>query len=875
MPSTIDNGSGDQLIVEDLSRGILKKVEKNNGEESLRDESIKLLVWINLNYYIVQPSAFKWLRRKKKRSASINQDSLEAGTNVLLVNSGKEKVILSELNGHLVEGSITGILGPSGSGKSTLLECLFGKRKQGLTGDIVFTSASGTSEVCFISQEDNLFSKLTVREAITFSLSVKAITSSNSMSSKDLKQLQSSKVNRVISQLGLNSCADVAIGKCSGGQRKRVSIACELVTDPSLLLLDEPTSGLDSSTCLQCIQLLKLLTSYRGRMRSISSESNLSARLTDKLRCNMKLSILLTIHQPSARVLNLFDNIYVLSKSGNNLYFGPPSQLISYLSSFDIHCPKFHNPGDFVIELASGELGHETMTSVIDVRRPPPPSYSASSRSHSQVALGHPVISSTIIKSDASRANDTRHSLLRSLQQFIQQLTLLLQRHGKITAREPLLTSLRLLTHLIVGLAVSFLYGSQSGLEAGCTQLVYTSYGAVNSQVVTSTAVTATNQNVTLMFFILFFLTFTSLTPILLTFPNDLKVFLKEHANHWYSIHSYFTAITLLDLPFQLIFPSIFIGILYPLTGQIMDYSRFAYFTLVSCLVSLVSQSVGLFISTVFTESTSVVVFLAPVALTPAFLFSGFFVRARNTPLYLKWLQDISYVKYSLDAFIYIIYGMDRCKSIDHMNHFYLSADAHGPVYLNSTYETTVVTQGPMAPFTVAGAEDSPSKTNFGDFGRESGPLSQVDYSVYNETLIDTLHFIVNETLSMANDTDHFDLQFDYENDTFIVDNYSNETENESGEYLDESNDQSNSNDTVISDEISSTLTHAPYQSGYYGGGGYGRPSHYSYVLQEFGLQESDHHEPLVKCCLVLVTIVILLRLLSLFTLLYKSRRNV
>lgn len=895
--------------------------EDEKAKDQVKGEPKKSLAWINLTYLVDDEDKIGWLPLRKKSHGllPLNSSQIESGIGV----KGYKRIILNELNGHINQGSITAILGPSGSGKSTLLECLFGKRKKGLTGEIIYGGFGQTNEMCYISQEDHLFSKLTVREAVTFAYLVKKVPSSRKKASASLekkdpgerKKRNLKKVTRVISQLGLSVCSDVQIGKCSGGQRKRVSIACELVADPSILLLDEPTSGLDSSTCLQCIQLLKSLTIMshitpvaNGNSNIVLSPVEPQSAPSSALKL-IKLGILLTIHQPSARVLNLFDNIYVLSKTGNNIYFGPPSELISYLSSFDIHCPKFHNPGDFVIELASGELGHESMMSVIDLRRPPPPSYSASSRDLRQLGKW--------LHISSGDANETpgRSGTSSRMRRFVREFVLLLKRHAKITFRDPLLTSLRLFTHLVVAIAVSLLYGSQSGAETGCAQLTYNPYVG-NSQVVTGTSVTATNQNITLMFFTLFFLTFTSLTPIILTFPCDLRVFLKEHANHWYSMHSYFTAVTLLDLPFQIIFPSVFVAILYPLTGQIMETSRFIYFALFSCLVSLVSQSVGLFISTLFTESTSIVVFLAPVALTPAFLFSGFFVRPRNTPNYLTWLQDISYVKYSLDALIHIIYGMERCKSLGSMRHVFLQENSHESIHLNVTTanSTRATTQGSIEVTTntqfnvsahrqlqylpeikiTAKLNETPTapvtSSAFDENALNDEDIDVTDYAIVemdpfsNNTLpIDNNHnnehnnsnSFINMTLEYENNSSTFEDEYVSSEltSTTTIETISLVNDEIDLDFYDDTSDEAQINDTITAEyEVASNLTRLPYQSNYYSG--YGRPVYYSYVLQEFGLEDASDSGQLTKCCLVLVSIIVILRFLSLLTLLYRSRKS-
>lgn len=129
------------------------------------------------------------------------------------------------------------------------------------------------------------------------------------------------KIEEILSGLHLMHRRTSTASTLSGGERKRLSIALELVTNPSIIYLDEPTSGLDEVTAAQCIRLL----------RDLAHEDR---------------TVVCTIHQPSAAMFDLFDNIYLLAQ-GMCVYQGTPKTLVPFLLSHNFTCPKYNNPADY------------------------------------------------------------------------------------------------------------------------------------------------------------------------------------------------------------------------------------------------------------------------------------------------------------------------------------------------------------------------------------------------------------------------------------------------------------------------------------------------------------------------------------------------
>ncbi|CAG2120665.1 unnamed protein product [Medioppia subpectinata] len=224
-------------------------------------------------------------------------------------------------------------MGPSGAGKSTLLKCVNMRSNRGLSPETqLFVSKTTQLRTAFIMQSENehILNGLTVRESLVFASKIKnRVTISHiydrpvniapsAAFESDKTALESGfgfgqefepldidgkfdhqmNVRRLLSELLLEDCADTTVQRCSGGERKRLTVGLELVqqTKPNLLCIDEPTSGLDSN---------------------------------------------------SAEIL------YVLSKGGHCVYAGPPAQLRAHLNSCGIACPVEFAPIEFILKIAS------------------------------------------------------------------------------------------------------------------------------------------------------------------------------------------------------------------------------------------------------------------------------------------------------------------------------------------------------------------------------------------------------------------------------------------------------------------------------------------------------------------------------------------
>ncbi|CAN1263961.1 ABC transporter G family member 15 [Linum perenne] len=253
---------------------------------------------------------------------------------VVLPNFGSKptKRLLQGLSGYAEPGRIMAIMGPSGSGKSTLLDSLAGRLSKDviMTGKVLYNGKKRRLDagVAYVTQEDVLLGTLTARETLMYSAMLRLPNSHS-------KQEVSDVVEATISEMGLQDCSDTLVGNwhlrgLSGGEKKRLSIALEILTRPRILFLDEPSSGLDSASAFFVVQSL----------RNIARDGR---------------TIISSIHQPSSEVFALFDDLFLLS-SGEPVYFGEAKKAVQFFAQAGFPCPSKRNPSDHFLRCINSDF---------------------------------------------------------------------------------------------------------------------------------------------------------------------------------------------------------------------------------------------------------------------------------------------------------------------------------------------------------------------------------------------------------------------------------------------------------------------------------------------------------------------------------------
>jgi len=448
------------------------------------------------------------------------------------------KTVVSKIKGQAEKGDFIAIMGPSGAGKTTLLSLLSDrvtpktgevlKRQVKLNGQDLNIKNFGKS-AAYVMQDDRLFPTLTPRESIEFVVNLRM--NGPSYEKQD-------KVDEIIAELGLIKCSDTLVGDAkrkglSGGERKRVSVAVELVTDPDVIFLDEPTSGLDTITAFRICKALRKLA-------------------------DMGKIVICTIHQPTAEAFFLFDKLVLLSK-GRLMYQGATKDSVGYFSSIGYKCPEFLNPIEYFMKIIQpqGNVGE-------------------ASKQYRQLVTAY---EDQVKAQEAASSNELKYSPtpkkkhaddqvpgLTTLYYLTKRATLNLKRDTGTLGSQAFSTILFALMMLAV------FYGKSD------------------------TKADVSDKN-GLFLFITINSFMSTVQGTLMSFPQERDVFLKENSSRLYGVVPYFLAKNLPEIPFQLISPTISAIILYHACGLRDDGGHFLWFIIINILISLSGVSFGFMIS--------------------------------------------------------------------------------------------------------------------------------------------------------------------------------------------------------------------------------------------------------------------------------------
>ncbi|KAF3576038.1 hypothetical protein DY000_02032915 [Brassica cretica] len=524
------------------------------------------------------------------------------------MTSSSEKSILNGISGSAYPGEILALMGPSGSGKTTLLNVLGGRiNHQNMGGSVSYNdkpySKHLKTRIGFVTQDDVLFPHLTVKETLTYTALLR-------LPKTLTKQQKEQRAINIIQELSLERCQDTMIGGSfvrgvSGGERKRVCIGNEIMTNPSLLFLDEPTSSLDSTTALKIVQMLQ----------SIAKAGK---------------TIVTTIHQPSSRLFHRFDKLVVLSR-GSLLYFGKASEAMSYFSSIGCSPLLSMNPAEFLLDLANGNMNDISIPSALKEE-------TKMEKSCRKIRSSKPT--PTVVYEYLEEAYKTQIEV---------------KEKKKLMEPVPLDEEVKLMITCPKrewGLSWWDQYCILS--LRGFKERKHDYFSWLRVTQVLSTAIIlgllwwqsdiqhpkGLQDQVGLLFFIAVFWGFFPVFTAIFTFPQERAMLSKERESNMYRLSAYFVARTTSDLPLDLILPVLFLVVVYFMAGLRLRAESFFLSVLTVFLCIVAAQGLGLAIGASLMDLKKATT-LASVTVMTFMLAGGYFVK--KVPMFIAWIRYMSF----------------------------------------------------------------------------------------------------------------------------------------------------------------------------------------------------------------------------------------
>ncbi|KAL1826495.1 hypothetical protein ACET3Z_004907 [Daucus carota] len=508
------------------------------------------------------------------------------------------KTLLDDISGEARDGEILAVLGPSGCGKSTLMDALANRIDKGsLKGTVTLNNQQLESRLlkvisAYVMQDDLLFPMLTVEETLMFAAEFR-LPITLTRSKKKLR------VETLIDQLGLRNAANTVIGDeghrgVSGGERRRVSIGIDIIHDPILMFLDEPTSGLDSTSAYMVVKVLQEIAK-RGSI------------------------VIMTVHQPSYRILGLLDQLLFLSR-GQTVYSGSPENLPLYFSDFGLPMPENADRTEFAVDQISElEAAPGGTRSLVEFNR---------TWRKTNIYLNSPSPLHGLSLNEAISASISRGNLVSATSAFAnpmwKEIMVLTKRSVTNSLRMPKLFGVRVAALMTTAFVFASVFWNLDNRPKSIHERVgffaFAMYNIINSCV-----------------------------DDLPVFLHERYIFMRETAYNAYRRSSYVVCQAIVVLPSIVFSAALFATLTFWGVGLDGGLSGFLYYFLMILASFWAGSSFVTFVSGVV--PSVILGYIAVVAILAYFtLLSGFYMSRERIPNYWIWLHYISLIKYPFEA---------------------------------------------------------------------------------------------------------------------------------------------------------------------------------------------------------------------------------
>ncbi|KAJ9582323.1 hypothetical protein L9F63_003328 [Diploptera punctata] len=520
--------------------------------------------------------------------------------------------ILDRVSGRVQSGNVVAVLGSSGSGKTSLLATVSARIKGHVSGDVKLCGQPVAGSLLrkisgFVPQQDVAVETLTAREHLQFMACMR-------LDRAVSRETRNKWISALLVDLNLAGCANTRIMALSGGERRRLSLAVELLTDPPLLFCDEPTTGLDSYNASTVVEKLHQLAA-RGK------------------------AILCSIHQPASDVLTYFHKMMFMA-GGRVAFHGTLQEAHAFFSSQQLVCPPLYNPAEFYIQQLSvlpgeEEASQQRIAALCDayqgVQQQDDVEFSVP---HIQAARN----SCTEISQDFQKYSTIRGPYWHT------QVYWLLWRSLVDSKRNKSGHAVQACVFLVTSVMLSLCFMSSEARTQSWVQDIRGLLYLITSEVY-----------------------FTSAYSVFYTFPREIPVYLRESG--LYSASAYYFSKMLSLIPRAVVEPVLYLAIIFVIV-DFADESLLMFMLLAGPIIVISNSATayGCMLSALFESADLAAVVAVPVDLI-SLIMAGIFYNVRVLPVSLVWVKYLSQFYYANEALAVVHWSsVDYIKCANNTN---------------------------------------------------------------------------------------------------------------------------------------------------------------------------------------------------------------
>jgi len=633
--------------------GSFRKLSNEGSKESTK--------WDQLNRITEVKVANESEEKTSKSADTLSWDKISIST------KKGEKKVLKGLSGCIQSGDMWAIMGPSGCGKTTLLNILAGRtnsmtylanyRGRCAINTVHVNASLRIRLAAYVRQEDVFFPELSVQEVLTFAAKLKLPVSDFNMLTNTTDPDKPGIIQKLMTDLDLAHIAEVRVGDTmkkgiSGGEKKRLSIGIELVTQPTMIFLDEPTSGLDSVSTFKVCKILK--------------------RLCEESNC----IIMATIHQPSHKTFELFSHVYLM-RAGLCVYAHPREELLPILQKMGHNIPANTNPAEFALEtvLEVDDTEFATMVRACSDRN-----YTSWNKlcrnmtSREDLDMG---LTQRLREFETGRMQSTwiqiknllSRAWMRRLRVRGPSLAILIQ--PIIIFLFQGILALRTAQYETIEVLDSTSYG---GSEISVSEVCSVAYDVCPVEKIDGISKSVETRDYYVVYalitVVIFMISINAANSTILTIPTETPIRTREIQSNMYTAMPYVFAKMIIELPITTLF---FIGGFSLVYLMVPFYAPFWKFAGIIALHSCASIGLAWLISTI-ARNPRAALQLSNLAFAPQILFSGLMVKVKDIPSSLRWISYCCYLKYSINLAV-IIELEDDPLATDYLDHNLIDKD--------------------------------------------------------------------------------------------------------------------------------------------------------------------------------------------------------